>query len=258
MAGAAQAIFPDLAGASVFVTGGGSGIGAALVAGFAAQGARVAFVDVLPSDTFAETVAARTGHLPLSIPCDITDTAALTAAMDRAAAAHGPLRVLVNNAADDLRVSADEVTPAVWDKNLSLNLDAYFHTCRHAAPMMRGAGGGSIVNFSSITCMMGMAGIVPYVTANAGIIGMTRALAREWGGDLIRVNAVAPGWVLTEKQLRLWATEEALAEFLPRQCLPVRIQPEDLVGPVLFLASAVSRVITGQVLPVDAGVVHGG
>ncbi len=254
----ATAIFPDLEGASVFITGGGSGIGAALVAGFAAQGARVAFVDIQPSADLAEEVAAKTGHLPLFIACDITDTAALTAAMDRAAAAHGPLRVLVNNAADDLRMAAAEVTPSVWDRNLALNLDAYFHACRHAAAMMLTAGGGAIVNFSSITCMMGMAGIVPYVTANAGIIGMTRALAREWGGDMIRVNAIAPGWVLTEKQLRLWATEEALAGFLPRQCLPARIAPEDVVGPVLFLSSEAARVVTGQVLPVDAGVVHGG
>lgn len=254
----AQPIFPDLGGASVFVTGGASGIGAALVAGFAAQGARVAFCDLLDGAAHADAVAGATGTRPLPLTCDITDTPALLAAMDAAAEAHGPLRVLVNNAADDSRVAAADLGPAEWDRSLAVNLDACFHAARHAAAMMRAAGGGAIVTLSSITFMMGMAGIAPYVTAKAGLVGMTRALAREWGPDHIRVNAVAPGWVFTDRQLRLWATPEAVADFLPRQCLPDRMRPEDMVGPVLFLASEASRMVTGQLLPVDAGVVHGG
>lgn len=253
-----QPVFPDLRDASVFITGGASGIGAALVAGFAAQGARVAFCDLADGAAHADAVAAATGNRPLALTCDITDTAALTAAMDRAAAAHGPLRVLVNNAANDTRIPADEVTPEDWDDSLAVNLRALFFACQHAARMMRGNGGGAIVNFSSITYILGMAGISPYVTSKGGIAALTSALAREWGSDLIRVNAIAPGWVLTERQLRLWATPEALADFLPRQSLPVRMAPEDMVGPALFLASAASRMVTGQVLPVDAGVVRAG
>lgn len=253
-----QPVFPDLRGASVFITGGASGIGAALVAGFAAQGARVAFCDLAGGEDHAATVAAQTGNRPLALACDITDTAALTAALEAAAAAHGPLRVLVNNAGNDTRTSADGVTPEEWDLSLAVNLKAMFFACQQAARMMRAAGGGAIVNFSSITYLLGMAGIAPYVTAKGGIAAMTGALAREWGPDGIRVNAIAPGWVLTERQLRLWATPEALADFLPRQCLPVRMAPEDMVGPALFLASDASRMVTGQVLPVDAGVVRAG
>lgn len=253
-----HAVFPDLNEASVFVTGGASGIGAALVTGFAAQGARVAFCDLAGGDAHADAVAAATGNRPLALTCDITDTAALAAAMDAAAAAHGPLRVLVNNAGNDTRIAAADVTADDWDRSLAVNLKAMFFACQHAAQMMRGHGGGAIVNYSSITYMISMTGIAPYVTAKGGIAAMTSALAREWGPDMIRVNAIAPGWVLTERQLRLWATPEALAEFLPRQSLPVRIAPEDMVGPTLFLASDASRMVTGQVLPVDAGVVRVG
>lgn len=254
----APPVFPDLKDMSVFVTGGASGIGAALVEGFAAQGAKTAFCDLLDGTSHADTVEKATGNRPLVITCDVTDTQALRAALDQAAEAHGPIATLVNNAANDTRVVADEVTPGIWDGNLALNLDAHFHAARHVAPMMRSLGGGSIINFSSVTWMMGSADIVPYVTAKAGIVGMTRALAREWGGDMIRVNAIVPGWVFTERQLRLWAKPDAVEAFLARQCLPVKLQPADMVAPVLFLASSASRMITGQCLPVDAGVVHTG
>lgn len=249
------AVFADLNGAPVFVTGGASGIGAALVEGFAAQGARVAFVDLIDGSALCDAIAGRTGNRPLALRADITDTPALTAAMDAAAAAHGPLRVLVNNAADDTRMAADAVTEAMWDTSLAINLRAYFFACQHAAAMMRGAGGGTIVNFSSTSYMFGMAGLVPYTTANGGITAMTRSLAREWGPLGIRVNAVAPGWVFTEKQRRLWATPEGVAAFLQRQCIPEPMAPEDMVAPVLFLASGASRMITGQLIPVDAGLV---
>ena len=252
------ATFPDLKGASVFITGGGAGIGAALTEGFAAQGARVAFVGRTDRTAFAAALAARTGSDVLYVPGDVTDVAALEAAMDRAAAAHGPIRVLVNNAADDARRPALEVDQAFWDASQAVNLRAVFFAARKAAEGMRAAGGGVIVNYTSISYMMADAGYAPYIAAKAAITGLTRTLAREWGRDGIRVNGIAPGWVLTERQRELWVTPEALAAHVANQCLDVEIQPEDMVGPTLFLASDASRVVTGQVLVADAGVVVSG
>ena len=249
------AIYPDLKGASVFITGGGSGIGAALTEGFLAQGARVAFVGRSDYSDFAARLGARHGTAPLFLQCDVTDATALHAAMDRAAEAHGPITVLVNNAANDQRIPADAVTPTEWDSQIAVNFSHYFFACQKAARMMRAAGGGSIINYTSISYMMGHADMAPYVACNAGITGLTRALAREWGPDGIRVNAIAPGWVLTEKQLDKWATPEGLAAHKAKQCLKEMMQPEDMVGPTLFLASRTSRMMTGQVMPVDAGVV---
>lgn len=242
-----QPIFADLKGASVFITGGGSGIGAALTKGFVDQGAKVAFVGRSDYRAFAAEVGA------LFIQCDVTDTAALQQAIDRAAQAHDGLHVMINNAADDMRMVAADVTPQTWDAQQDVNLKPYFFGCQRAAHHMQA--GGSIINFSSITYMMGSDGMAPYVTANAGIVGMTRALAREWGPRRIRVNALAPGWVLTDKQLEKWATPEALDAFRPRQCLPDFMTPEDIVGPTLFLASAASGKITSQSLVVDCGTV---
>lgn len=251
-----SAIFPDLVGASVFITGGGNGIGAALTDGFLAQGARVAFVGRSDASAFVAQMAAKHGQAPLFIRCDITDHAALDAAMDQAAAAHGGLAVLVNNAANDARHDAREITPRQWDDLQAVNLRAYFFASQKAAALM--PQGGVIVNFSSITYLFGAAGMVAYTTANAAIMGMTRALAREWGPQGIRVNALAPGWVFTEKQETLWATPQAKADFLARQCLPRAMLPADMVGPVLFLAAQASAMMTGQVMVVDGGVVGTG
>ena len=237
-----SARFPDLADAHVLLTGGGSGIGAALVAGFLDQGARVSVLDL----------AEATPSGALFLPCDVTDTPALEAAMDTATAQNGPLRALVTLAANDQRIAAVEVTPDIWSAQIDLNLSHYFFACRKAASLMED--GGSIINFSSITYLMGADGMAPYVAANAGIMGLTRSLAREWGPRGIRVNAIAPGWVLTEKQLAKWATPEALSAFLDKQCLKRHMQPQDVVGTALFLASDASAMMTSQTLVLDAGV----
>ncbi len=247
------AIYSDLAGASVFITGGGSGIGAALTRAFAAQGARVAFVGRSDYAAFAAEVGETAAHPPLFLRCDVTDTSALRAAMDTAAEAHGPISTLVVNAADDMRRDADEVDVAFWDASHAVNLRHYFFAAQAAAPGMKARGAGSMILFSSISYMIGGAGMAPYVAANAGIMGLTRALAREWGPDRIRVNAVAPGWVLTEKQLDKWATPEAVERFREDQCLKEMLVPEDVAGTVLFLASDASRMMTSQVLAIDAG-----
>lgn len=250
-----SATFADLEGASVFITGGGSGIGAALTKGFLQQGAQVAFVGRSDYAGFVDQMEAETGRRPLFIQCDVTDIEALKSAMDQAAQAQGAITTLVNNAADDMRHEALKVTPDIWAEQQAVNLTPYFFACQHAAPGMQAKGGGSIINFSSISYLMGMAGMAPYVTANAGIMGMTRALAREWGPDRIRVNAIAPGWVLTDKQMDKWASPEALERHKGIQCLKDMMAPDDIVGTVLFLASDLSRMMTSQVLTIDAGVV---
>lgn len=249
------ATFHDLSGSSVLITGGGSGIGAALTDGFLAQDSKVAFIDLIDATGFAEAMAEKHGAKPLFLRCDITDTAALHNAMDTAAAAHGPLRVLVNNAANDMRYKAEDMTETTWDDMQAVNLRAYFFACQKAAAMMRAAGGGSIINFSSTSYMMGIAEMSAYIAANAGIMGLTRSLAREWGPYGIRVNALAPGWVLTDRQLEKWVTPEGLQAHLDRQCLKSPMQPEDVVGGAFFLASDISRMMTGQTLVIDAGVV---
>ena len=250
-----SAVFADLKGASVFVTGGGSGIGAALTEGFLRQGSKVAFVQRSDASSFCDQMEETHGNRPLFIPCDITDIPLLKTAMDTAASAHGPISILVNNAANDQRHNVEDVTEDYWDWCQSINLKPYFFTCQHVIPGMRSSGGGSIINFTSISYMMGIAGFNGYTTANSAINGMTRSLARELGPDRIRVNALAPGWVLTQKQKDMWVTPEALAAHLDRQCIKEEITPDDIVDPVLFLASSSSRMVTGQALVVDAGVV---
>lgn len=251
------ATYPDLAGASVFITGGGSGIGAALTSGFLSQGAKVAFVQRSDASAFVAQMQDRHGTAPLFLPCDISDLGALRGAIAQAEAAHGPVTVLVNNAANDTRHDPLETTPEAWEAAMNVNLRPVFFAAQAVLPGMR-ARGGAIINFSSITYMMGMAGLPAYVTAKGGIVAMTRALAREYGPDRVRVNAIAPGWVLTERQKRLWATPEGLEAFLEKQCLKEHLEEDDMVDTTLFLASRASRMITGQVIAVDGGVVTTG
>jgi NAD(P)-dependent dehydrogenase (short-subunit alcohol dehydrogenase family) len=251
-------VFPDLRGASVFITGGGSGIGAALTEGFLRQGARVAFCQRSEASAFCDLMERTTGNRPLFTPADITDLDALNAALASAAAEHGPISVLVNNAANDQRMGTLQVDEAFFDASIAVNLKSYFFAAKAVIPAMQAAGGGVIVNFSSISYMMATAGYPVYLSANAGITGLTRTLAREFGADRIRVNALAPGWVLTQKQKDLWVTPEALVAHLAQQCLPDPLEPQDIVGGCLFLASSASRAMTGQVLVIDGGVVHSG
>jgi galactose dehydrogenase len=253
-----DAIFPDLKDASVFISGGASGIGAALTDGFLGQGAKVAIVDIIDAGEFAARMETRHGRAPFCQTCDVTDIPALQAAIAQAAKAHGPITVLVNNAANDTRHDPLEIDEAYWDRNQAVNLKHQFFAVQAVVPGMKAAGGGRIINLSSTSYMIGMGDLVAYTTAKAGITGMTRSLARAYGPDRIRVNAVMPGWVLTERQLKLWATPENLEAFKERICLPDHMTTDDMVGPVLFLASSASSVITGQAIVVDAGLVMTG
>lgn len=250
--------FPDLEGASVFVTGGGKGIGAALTEGFLRQGARVAFVQRSDAQAFAAAMETETGRRPLALVCDVTDITALRDALAVAADRHGPITVLVNNAASDDRHRSEDVSVAYWDHAQAVNLRHYFFATQAVIAGMRAAGGGAVVNLSSISYMMGLGGMPAYTAANGAITALTRGLAREFGPAGIRVNALAPGWVLTERQKALWVTEEALAEHLAQQCIRRPLAPIDIVGPTLFLASQASAMITGQLLAVDGGVVSTG
>jgi len=250
-----QTRFPDLEGASVFITGGGSGIGAALTEGFLRQGARTAFVQRSDAGAFADSMEDATGNRPLALRGDITDLATLRGALEAAAEANGPVSVLVNNAANDQRHATLDVDEAYWDWCQAINLKSYFFAAQAVLPGMQARGGGTIVNMSSISYMLGNAGYPAYTAANGAITALTRSLAREFGPDRIRVNALAPGWVLTEKQLEMWANEENLAAHLERMCLKEHLRPSDMVDPVLFLASSASTVMTGQLIAVDGGAV---
>ncbi|SDQ96754.1 SDR family oxidoreductase [Pseudovibrio sp. Tun.PSC04-5.I4] len=247
--------FHDLKDASVFITGGGAGIGASLTDGFMAQGARVAFVQRSDASGFVEEMTAKHGVAPLFIQCDVTNIDALQQAVADAGKAHGTVTVLVNNAANDTRHDLQGFTPDQWDASMNVNLRPHFFTAQAVAPAMKVAGGGSIINFSSISYMMGNAGYPAYVASKAAITGLTRALARELGPDNIRVNALMPGWVLTQRQKDLWATPEGLAAHLVRQCLKAHLDPDDIIDATLFLASKASRMMTSQAMVVDGGVV---
>ena len=249
------ATFHDLKDTSVFITGGGSGIGGALTDAFLAQGAKVAFVQRSDATEFVtEMEKKHDGNKPLFIKCDITNVNALQRAIEQANEAHGTITTLVNNAASDNRHPVEGFTPDEWDGMMQVNLRPQFFSAQAVAPGMKKAGGGSIINFSSIAFKIAVQGFPAYATAKAGIVGLTNSLARELGPDHIRVNAILPGWVFTKRQMELWATEEALAEFLALQCIPQHLKEDDIVGSVLFLASNSSRMMTGQSLVVDGGV----
>ncbi len=252
------AIFPDIQDKHVFITGGGSGIGAALSEGFLKQGAKVSFVQRSNADAFLAEMQQKTGQKPYFIPCDLSDIEALQQAIASANAQHGDIDILVNNAGNDVRHTLADLKVEDWDQNHAINLRPYFFTTQTIAPQMAKNGGGAIINYSSGSYMMGIAGFPAYVAANAAITGLTRAFARELGEHNIRVNALVPGWVLTQKQLDQWSTPEALATHLDKQCLKEHLYVEDMIEPTVFLASTASRMMTGQVLIVDGGVVVSG
>jgi NAD(P)-dependent dehydrogenase (short-subunit alcohol dehydrogenase family) len=256
MANSSQfATYPSLKGRSVFITGGGSGIGAALVRRFAGQGSRVAFVDIAvqPSRALVEEIAADGQARPLFTECDLRDIEALRAAISEAADAHGPITVLVNNAAHDERHRVEEVSVEYWDDRMAVNLRHQFFAAQAVHPMMREAGGGSIINFGSVSWMIGQGGMPGYTTAKAAIMGLTRGLARDFGPDNIRVNSIAPGWIMTQRQIDLWLDEEGERELMRRQCLKRMLYPDDMARIALFLAADDSSAMTNQTYIADAG-----
>ena len=248
-------VYPSLAGRVVFITGGASGIGAAIVEAFVTSQAKVVFADILEGESRA--LVSRLGAVgpePAFVHCDLTDIAALQAAIAGVRKSLGPVAVLVNNAANDQRHVTDTVTPEEWDHAQNLNLRHQFFAAQAVRAHMRELGGGSIVNLSSIAWMGGGPGMVAYAAAKAGIVGMTNSLAREYGNDNIRVNAIAPGAVITERQRRLWLTPADVEMFKARQCLHRELLPPDIASAALFLAADDSAMLTKQCIIVDAGV----
>lgn len=245
------ATYPSLRGRTVFITGGASGIGAAFVQAFHDQGAKVGFVDL--NDAAGKALQASIGETAWFARCDVTDSDALQAAIRDAAKALGAITVLINNVANDSRQVAAEVTPEAWRRGLAVNLDPTFIASAAVYPMMKAAGGGSIVNLSSINSILTPGELPTYSAAKGAIHSLTGSLARAWGGDRIRVNALSPGWVITPRQLELWLTPQAEADWAKLTALKDRIMPDDIARAALFLASDDSRMMTGQDMVVDAG-----
>jgi NAD(P)-dependent dehydrogenase (short-subunit alcohol dehydrogenase family) len=243
------ATYPSLKGKSVFVSGGGSGIGAAIVEHFAAQGSKVGFVDI--DEAASKAVASRTGALFLK--CDIRDIKAYQAALAEVAGKHGAITALVNNAARDDRHDIADVTPEFWDERMAVNLRHAYFAIQAVAPGMKKARGGSIVNFSSVSYHTMTPRLSVYQSAKAAHIGMTRGLARDLGPDKIRLNAITPGWIMTQRQIDLWLTPEAEAELMKAQVLKEKVYPADIARMVMFLASDDSRLISAQNFVVDGG-----
>ena len=252
--GTAQgAVYPSLAGKRVIVSGGGTGIGEGIVEGFVSQGAAVAFVDVQeePSEALVERLS-DAPIAPVFVRCDITDSHDYGSKVAQLIDRLGGCDVLVNNAANDDRHSVAEVTPEYWDERMAVNLKHQFFAAKAVLPAMKRAGGGSIINLGSISWHLGLPDLALYQTAKAALEGLTRSLAREFGRDGIRVNAIIPGNVQTPRQMK-WYTPEGEAEIVAQQCLEGRIQPSDIAAMALFLASDDARFCTAHNYWVDAG-----
>jgi NAD(P)-dependent dehydrogenase (short-subunit alcohol dehydrogenase family) len=247
--------YGSLQGKRVFITGGGSGIGESLVAEFVAQGALVAFVDIAveASEALCRRLAEAGWTAPLFRYCDITDIASLQAVMAELAEKLGDFDILVNNAANDQRHQAQDVTLEYWNERIAINQRPMFFTCQAVFEGMKRKGGGSIINVSSISWHMKSGGYPVYATTKAAVVGLTRGLARDYGAHNIRVNTVTPGWVMTQRQIELWVDEAAEAEIKKSQCLPSKLMPQDIAAMVLFLASDDGAMCSSQEFIVDAG-----
>jgi D-xylose 1-dehydrogenase len=243
--------YPSLEGKGVLVTGGANGIGKAIGRAFADQGASVAVLDL--DRAAGDALVGELGEPHRLLVCDVTKADELRAATDEVAAAFGRLDVVIANAADDTRHDLAEVTQELWEASLSLNLSHQFFAAQAAERHLRASAGGSVICLGSIAWLNNTTGMVAYTTAKAGIHGLVRTLARLWGGHGIRVNALLPGWTMTEKQLERWVDERAEREIETSQCLPGRVEPSDVARAALFLASDDAAMITRQALTVDGG-----
>jgi D-xylose 1-dehydrogenase len=248
------AVYPSLAGKTVIVSGGGSGIGAAIVRAFARQKAKVGFIDIKEDESSAlAATLTRDGATVRFVSADLTDVAALRGAIAELRGALGPITVLVNNAAHDERHKTEDVTPEYWDQRIAVNLKHQFFAAQAVLPDMKAAGGGAIINFGSTSWMIGQGGMAAYTAAKSAVLGLTRSLARDFGGFNIRVNAIAPGWIMTERQLSLWLTPEGEQELMRRQCLKRKLVPDEIANFAVFLASDEASACTNQHYVVDGG-----
>jgi len=247
--------YAGLTDKTVFITGGGSGIGAAFTRAFAGQGARVSFVDIAEgaSRTLAAEIRKEAGTAPLFIACDLRDIAALQGAIEKIRVELGDIGVLINNAGNDDRHTMEQVTPAYWDERIAVNLRHMFFAAQAVAPQMKRLGGGAIINLGSIIWRLKHTGLPVYNVIKASVTGLTRVLAREFGPFGIRVNTISPGAVWTERQIKLWYTPEVEKEVMAGQCLKTRVLPSDVANMALFLASDAAEKCTAQDFIVDGG-----
>jgi NAD(P)-dependent dehydrogenase (short-subunit alcohol dehydrogenase family) len=248
------ATYSDLAGKTVLVTGGGSGIGEAIVRQFARQKSKVGFLDIAreASERLAAELSGQ-GHTVRFEHADLTDIAALRAAVQRVRESFGPITVLVNNAAHDERHATPEVTPEYWDDRIAVNLKHQFFAAQAVLPDMQAAQEGVIINFGSVSWMVGQGGMAAYTSSKSAVLGLTRSLARDFGPDNVRVVAIAPGWTMTQRQIEHWLTPESEAELMKRQCLKRRIMPDEVAKFTVFMASEEASACTNQHFVVDGG-----
>jgi NAD(P)-dependent dehydrogenase (short-subunit alcohol dehydrogenase family) len=246
--------YPSLQNRAVLITGGATGIGATLVEEFVAQGARVGFNDIDAGAGAA--LAARlkdARHAPTFLAADLTDIAALDQAIDALRQRTGPFTVLLNNAANDQRHSIESTTPQSWDAGIAVNLKHQFFAAKNVAADMKAAGFGSIVNFGSVSWKLKQGGMPVYTTSKSAVQGLTRSLARDYGPFNIRVNTLVPGWVMTDKQIRLWLDERGKEDIARGQCINLPLKPEHIARMALFLAADDSAMCTAQDFIVDGG-----
>jgi len=250
----ATAHYPSLRDRAVLITGGATGIGASLVEQFAAQGARVGFIDIdVPAAEALVLSLVGARHAPAFAAADLTDIGALDRAIDALRERVGPIAVLLNNAANDRRHGIDETTPESWDAGIAVNLKQQFFAAKNVAADMKTKGGGSIVNFGSVSWKLKQGGMPIYTISKSAVQGLTRSLARDFGPFNIRVNTLVPGWVMTDKQIRLWLDDAGRAEIARGQCINQPLQPEHIASMALFLAADDSAMCTAQDFIVDGG-----
>ena len=245
------AIYPDLAGKVVIVTGGAGGIGEAITRAFIAQKARVGFLDI--DTTRGERLQAELGDDSLFVPADVTDIVGLKAAIQTVRDRFGSIDVLVNNAAHDERHDTLTVTEEYWDGRIAVNLKHQFFAAQAVLPDMKATGKGAIVNLGSCSWVIGQGGMAAYTASKSAVLGLTRSLARDFGEFGVRVNAIAPGWIMTERQLELWVTPETEKSIYENQCLKRRLVPDDIARVVVFMSSDEAGAITNQHHIVDGG-----
>jgi D-xylose 1-dehydrogenase len=248
------AIYPDLEGKAVIVTGGASGIGEAIVRQFARQRSKTAFLDLKVEDgrRLAESLGGKSRDIHFEA-CDITDVAALRKAIAKIRSFIGPISILINNAGHDERHRAEEVTPEFFDDRIAVNLKHQFFASQAVLEDMKALGGGTIVNMGSISWMIGGGGMAIYTAAKSAVIGLTRSLARDYGPFNIRVNAIAPGWIMTTRQIERWLTPEGEERIMTQQCLKRKLMPDDIARFTVFLASNEAGACTAQHYVVDGG-----
>jgi NAD(P)-dependent dehydrogenase (short-subunit alcohol dehydrogenase family) len=247
--------YPSLVDRVVLITGGSTGIGESLVEHFVAQGARVGFVDIdtVNGEALAKRLAPDAKTAPLFVPADVTDVARLDAAIDAVRRRFGPITVLLNNAANDQRHKIEDTTPQSWDAGVAVNLKHQFFAAKNVSADMKAAGGGSIVNFGSVSWKLKQGGMPVYTTSKSAVQGLTRSLARDFGPFNIRVNTIVPGWVMTDRQKRLWFDEQGKADVARGQCINQPLMPIHIASMTLFLAADDSAMCTAQDFIVDGG-----